>query len=55
MEDLKVLFSFCFDLLKKPFTIYGFTFSFWSIIVWSILGAVAFSILKDIFSHGGDD
>lgn len=54
MEDLKTLFTFCFELLNKPFTVLGFTFSFWSIIVWSLLGFVAFKLLNYIFSHGGE-
>lgn len=55
MEDLKTLFDFVLDLLKMPITIYGFTISFWSIIVWTLIATVCLFVIGKIFNSGGGE
>lgn len=53
MEDIKRLFDAVIDLMKIPFTIYGFTISLWSIFVWVLVAGVVIWIIGKIFG-GGD-
>lgn len=55
MNDLKTLFDFVLDLLRTPITLYGFTFSFWSVIVWSLVATVCLFIIGKIFNSGGGE
>lgn len=40
MEDLALLFTKTLEVMQIPFTIYGFTLSWWDIFIWSSLAAV---------------
>ena len=53
IETFQAIFSACFDLLNTEITIAGFTFSWWSILVFGIIASViAWFIGK---YYGGDD
>lgn len=47
MNDLAAILSAAVDLMRLPFTLYGFTFSFWDIMIWSaVAGIVVFLIWR---------
>lgn len=54
MNDLKTIFDFVLSLFKTPITVYGFTFSFWAIIVWTLIATVVLVIIHQIFGGGGE-
>lgn len=49
MEDLAALFSANVDLMKIPFTIWGFTLSFWDIFLWSLIASIVLFVLVVFF------
>jgi len=51
MEHLAWLFSTVIDVFKTPFTLYGFTFSFWQIFVWSIVAGIALYLIWRFFDE----
>lgn len=53
MEDFANLIALIVDFLKIDFTLWGFTFSLWSVFIWGILATLALWTIKKIF--GGDD
>ena len=40
MEDLAALMTICVDLMKIPFTIWGFTLSWWEILLYSLIASI---------------
>lgn len=40
MEDVKLLFQKCWELMQVEITVYDFTFSWWDVFIWSMLAAV---------------
>ena len=54
MYDLKTLFTFILSLYKIDFTIYGYTFNFWAILVWLLLGSFVLWFIVKFFNIGGD-
>lgn len=53
VETFQAIFSACFDLLNTEITIAGFSFSWWSILVFGIIASIiAWFIGK---YYGGDD
>lgn len=47
MEDLAATLAAAADLMRLSFTLYGFTFSFWDIMIWSaVAGIVIFVIWR---------
>lgn len=49
MEDLAAVLAFCVDLMKIEFTIWGFTMSFWDILMWSLLAFIVIFLLRGVF------
>lgn len=50
MEDLKALFDACVELMQVPFTIYGFTLSWWDIWIWSMIaGLILWFIVRFLY------
>ena len=45
MEDLKVLFTYLVSFYKIQFTIYGYTFSLWTILVYVVIGGFVIYML----------
>lgn len=40
MEDLKALFDALVQIMKVPFTLWGFTLNFWDILLCLLVGGV---------------
>ena len=49
MEYIGILFSYVMELFKIEFTIYGFTFSFWQVFVFSIVVSLVCWLLWEVF------
>ena len=49
MEDLAALMTICVDLMKIPFTIWGFTLSWWDILMWSLIAGIIVALLVVFF------
>ena len=48
MEDLAAVLAFCVDLMKIPFTIWGFTLSWWDILMWCLLAIIVIFLLAGV-------
>lgn len=40
MEVLNTLFAAAYELMDTPMTLFGFTFSYWDVYLWSILAII---------------
>lgn len=49
MNELKELMNISFNLLNYDLDILGYTFSFWSIIVWTFIGSICLIVLNALF------
>lgn len=45
MEDFGLLLEVTMDIMKTPVTIWGFTFSWWEVFVFTIVAAIVFLIV----------
>lgn len=45
MEDLAALITLMVDLMKIPFTIWGFTLSFWDIMLSVLVGGIVIYLI----------
>lgn len=45
MGGLQTLVSSVVSVFKVPFTMFGFTFSFWDVFLWSIVAGVILSLV----------
>ena len=52
MSDLQATFAATHNLFKLEFTLYGFTFSFWQVFLFAIVGGILLSFIGRLF---GDD
>lgn len=50
ISDLSALFSGALSVMKIPITIYGFTFSFWTVLLWSLLAGIIIWFIGRVFS-----
>ena len=41
--------SMCYDALNTPMTIYGFTFSFWDVLMFMLIVGVIFGFVRRVF------
>ena len=48
MEDLKLLIEAIVDLMKFEFTIWGFTLSFWGIMLWSMVAGIVIWLVVEV-------
>lgn len=48
MEDLKLLIEVIVDLMKFEFTIWGFTLSFWGIMLWSMVAGIVIWLVVEV-------
>lgn len=48
MEDLKFLIEAIVDLMKFEFTIWGFTLSFWGIMLWSMVAYIVIWLIVEV-------
>lgn len=49
MEDLAAVLTLCVDLMKIPFTIWGFTLSWWDILMWFLIASIVIAVLVVFF------
>lgn len=54
MEYFAEIIDVIITFMKIPFTLWGFTFSLWSVFVWGILASLAIWALMKIFGGGKD-
>ena len=52
MSDLQATFAATLNLFKLKFTLYGFTFSFWEVFLFTIVGGILLTFIGRLF---GDD
>lgn len=50
MEDLGALIQLMVQLLKIPFTIWGFTLSFWEIMLSLMVGGIVITLIVGFFN-----
>ena len=50
MEDLKIVLQAVVDIMKFEFTIWGFTLSFWQIMIWSMIAVVVLWLVLEVLS-----
>lgn len=49
MESLIALINMCIEFMKTEITVYGFTFSFWGIFIFTIVASIAAYVVGGIF------
>lgn len=49
MEDLQALIQVLVQIMQMPFTIWGFTLNFWSIMLALIIGGVVIGLIVRFF------
>ena len=49
MSDIQALFSATLALFKMEFTLYGFTFSFWQVFLFVIIGGMVLRFIGGLF------
>lgn len=52
MEFFHSVLTATYNLFKTPFTIYGFTFSLFDVLVWSIVATLVLVFIRRIFIDG---
>ena len=50
MEEFGVLINTCLRLLKMEFSIWGFTFSFWHILLFGMVAGIVIWFLTEVFN-----
>ena len=50
MENIKAMFDATLAVFQLPFTIYGFTFSFWNVFLFVIVGGMVLSFIGRLFN-----
>ena len=50
METLTSFFGMVIDLFKIPMTIYGFTFSFWDVLIFSLFASLVCFLIGGFYS-----
>lgn len=50
MEHFARLMTMIIDFLKTPFTLWGYTFSLWGVVITVLLLSIAFWFISEVFS-----
>lgn len=50
MEDLKIVLQAVMDIMKIEFTIWGFTLSYWEILIWSMVALVVIWLVWEVLT-----
>lgn len=50
MEDFAAMISSVVSIMKFEFTIWGFTLSFWQILMWSLVASVIIILIVGFFN-----
>lgn len=51
MEIFQWLFSATMEIFKIEFTLYGFTFSFWDIFLWTTVAGIVLGFVGGLLWH----
>lgn len=49
MEDFSAMIKLSVWLMQHDMTIWGFTFSFWDFLIWSIVAGIVIILLRGFF------
>lgn len=49
MDDLQTIFQATMDLFQQDFTLYGFTFSWWNVLLWVVVASLILRFIGRIF------
>ena len=49
MSDVQAMFDATLALFKLEFTLYGFTFSFWNVLLFSVVGGMILWFIGGLF------
>lgn len=49
MEDFKAFILAPVQIMKVPFTIWGFTLNFWDILIWSLIAGILIWLIVRFF------
>ena len=49
MEDFAAVITYCVNIMKVPFTIWGFTLNLWDILIWSIVAGIIIYLIVRFF------
>ena len=48
MDDLTAIFTAVLGLFRHKFTLYGFTISYWDVLVWCLIAGIIISFIKGL-------
>lgn len=48
MDDLTAIFTAVLWLFRHKFTLYGFTLSYWDVLVWCLIAGIIISFIKGL-------
>lgn len=49
LEDISLMISTAVDVMKFEFTLYGFTFSLWEVLLFNLVAGIVLWILWEVF------
>lgn len=49
METMQALLSATLGVFQAPFTIWGFTFSWWDVFIWATIAGIVLAFIGGIF------
>lgn len=53
MEQFAAVCTAVLDLFRYKFTLYGFTISYWDVLIWSLVAGIVISFIKGLLT--GDE
>lgn len=51
MNDFAALISATVEIMRQPFTIWGFTLNFWDIMLWSLIAGIIVWLIVRFFDE----
>ena len=51
MNDFAALISVIVEIMRQPFTIWGFTLNFWDILIWSLIAGIIVTRIVRFFDE----
>lgn len=51
MEILSILFTSSYEIMNIDITLFGFTFSFWDVFIWSLVAGIIGYLIVRFFVH----
>ena len=49
MKNVEIIIDLAIKILKLPITVYGYTISFWEVLIWSSIASIVAYFLFRIF------